>query len=84
MTYSVTQLSSCRSALNERFVIFQTLKDNSGYGWDDLLQVPTAPQEVWNAYIEAHPEAAQFKKKTLPFYRDLCYGLIVIGILYTC
>jgi hypothetical protein len=50
---------------------FISLKEQSGFGWDEVLKMPTAPDEVWKLYLEAHPNAKQFRKKTLPFYEEL-------------
>ena len=35
--------------------MFQAIVDQSGFGWDDVEKIPTAPDEVWEAYIEVSP-----------------------------
>jgi len=40
--------------LNKNYKIFQTLREQSGFGWDSEEQLPTAPDDVWDAYIEVH------------------------------
>jgi hypothetical protein len=28
------------------------VKDQSGFGWDDVEKIPTAPNDVWDRYLE--------------------------------
>ena len=70
-TYCRQQLSSKYSDLKEKYKIFAALRDNSGFSWDDTLKMPTAPADVWKAYIEANKKAAQFRHKSLQFYDEL-------------
>jgi len=37
--------------LKKDFKDFKFLKDNSGFGWDDGKQIPTAPEAVWEDVI---------------------------------
>ena len=37
------------------------IKCNSGFGWDEVNRVPTAPESVWETYMKAHPEAEKFR-----------------------
>ncbi|GLT76089.1 hypothetical protein SLA2020_477700 [Shorea laevis] len=46
------------------------LKRN-GFSWDDAQQMITAEEDVWDAYIKAHPHSRTYKMKTLPNYNDL-------------
>ncbi|KAF8400481.1 hypothetical protein HHK36_013779 [Tetracentron sinense] len=50
------------------------LLDQSGFSWDETQQMVTADDDVWDAYIKAHPHARLYRTKILPNYRDL--GLI--------
>ena len=45
--------------------------DNSGFGINPVTLGPSAPADVWERYIEAHPGAAIFQNKPLLFYDDL-------------
>ena len=47
------------------------LKNNSGFGWNSDLKLPTAPCEVWDDYCAAHPSARLYKTTTLPNYEEL-------------
>ena len=55
--YGKQQLQSQYSILRQ-YSVFKRLVDNSGFGWDDEKQAPTAPPEVWDVYIQHHPEGA--------------------------
>ena len=51
------------------------IKSNSGFGWDEVNRVPTAPESVWETYRKAHREAERFRKRTLLHYdmlHELC------------
>ncbi|XP_031120430.1 uncharacterized protein At2g29880-like [Ipomoea triloba] len=43
---------------------------NSGFGWDDERKMVTAEDDVWEAYLSSHKEAAQYRRKTFPFYNE--------------
>lgn len=65
------------------FKIFEAIKTASGFGWDPLTKTVTAPDDVWERYILAHPKAAQFKDTPFPLYDDLftlCANVIAIGV----
>ncbi|KAA8525642.1 hypothetical protein F0562_007476 [Nyssa sinensis] len=49
------------------------LKQN-GFSWDETQQMVAADDDIWDAYIKAHPHARSYRTKTLPNYKDL--GLI--------
>ncbi|XP_031099367.1 uncharacterized protein At2g29880-like [Ipomoea triloba] len=42
--------------------------NNSGFGWDDERKVVTAEDDVWDAYLTSHKEAAHYRMKSFPFY----------------
>ena len=84
VNYSKAQLMSKFSELKAKFKIFTDLKENSGFGWDIELKVPTAPPEVWDKYLDAHPKAKPYRHKTLLFYdllEDLFQGKVASGKL---
>ncbi|XP_057790201.1 uncharacterized protein LOC131007072 [Salvia miltiorrhiza] len=51
------------------------LKFNSGFGYDNTTKKFTAPDEVWDAYIEAHPKDAYLRTGSFSNFEDL--GLAV-------
>mmetsp|Transcript_13574 Transcript_13574/g.12296 ORF Transcript_13574/g.12296 Transcript_13574/m.12296 type:complete len:339 (-) Transcript_13574:147-1163(-) len=71
LNYTKTQLQSQATYLKKKYQTFKALKENSGFGWDDNRKVPTAPDNVWNSYIESHKNAKEFRYKSFPFYDDL-------------
>ncbi|XP_035538979.1 L10-interacting MYB domain-containing protein isoform X2 [Juglans regia] len=56
------------------------LKQN-GFSWDETQQMIAADDDVWDAYIKAHPHARAYRTKTLPNYYDLLllYGNEIDG-----
>ena len=76
------QLQSQFNGLKAKYKTFQACIDNSGFGWNDELKIPIAPDSVWDAYIKAHPEAKEFRNSTLKFYdklHEICPGVIATG-----
>lgn len=71
VNYSKTQLQSQLNLLKEKFTIFADLRDQSGFGWDEVTQRVTAAPEVWDRYISSHPKASVFRYNTLPYWREL-------------
>jgi hypothetical protein len=59
------------SELKAKYKVFISLKENSGFGWDDVKKMPTAPEEIWAKYIEANPKAKIFRFKSLPYFLQL-------------
>lgn len=58
------------------------IKSNSGFGWDEVNRVPTAPESVWETYMKAHPEAEKFRKRSLLHYdllHELCANISATG-----
>lgn len=51
------------------------LKQN-GFSWDETQQMIAADDDVWDAYIKAHPHARTYRTKMLPNYYDL---LLIYG-----
>ncbi|XP_057811402.1 uncharacterized protein At2g29880-like [Salvia miltiorrhiza] len=47
------------------------LKFNSGFGYDNDNKKFTAPDEVWDAYIEAHPKDAYLRTGSFSDYDEL-------------
>ncbi|XP_057787823.1 uncharacterized protein At2g29880-like [Salvia miltiorrhiza] len=55
-----------------RWTAYSTLmKFNSGFGYDNNAKKFTAPDEVWDAYCQAHPKDAYLLHGNCPDYEDL-------------
>ncbi|RYO78993.1 hypothetical protein DL766_010089 [Monosporascus sp. MC13-8B] len=68
------QVKNKYTHLQERTQAWLALKEASGFGWDEALQIPTAEPEVWENYLKAHPEARSFRYKALE-YAELCEAI---------
>jgi hypothetical protein len=71
VNYNKQQLQSQLSILKSAYSTFKKVKENSGFGWNSTLQIPTAPDDVWDNYISSHPDAAKYRKETLPCFEEL-------------
>lgn len=71
VNYNKQQLQSQLSILKSAYSTFKRLKENSGFGWNSVLEIPTAPDDVWDNYISSHPDAAKYRKETLPNFEEL-------------
>ena len=69
--FEKSQLQSQYAELKKKFGIVSDLKSNSGFGWDYEKELPTAPDDVWQRYIAAHPKAAPFRYTSLRNYDEL-------------
>ncbi|KZO98396.1 hypothetical protein CALVIDRAFT_562302 [Calocera viscosa TUFC12733] len=62
---------SCWARLKDAWKVMDALKSQSGFGWDESNQSVTADEEVWDMYLQAHPEAKQFRTKGFALYSKL-------------
>ena len=61
------------------------MKENSGFGWNDELKIPTAPSSVQDDCIAAHSAANVYKYTTLPNFEEreiLFCGRVATGNLH--
>lgn len=72
LAYTKAQLQNQLSDLKKRYNIFKQLKENSAFGWDDKLNIPTASDKTWDEFLAANKFAKEFRNKTLPNYEELC------------
>ncbi|KAJ8621836.1 hypothetical protein MRB53_030365 [Persea americana] len=52
VSVTVQQLKSHMADLKARYRIVKALREQSGFGWDDLIQICIADEDVWNRYIQ--------------------------------
>ena len=71
LAYSKQQLQSQHGVLKKKYTVYKGIMDNSGFGINLETQGPSAPADVWERYIEAHPAAAAFQNKALLYIDDL-------------
>ncbi|KAJ4957459.1 hypothetical protein NE237_024570 [Protea cynaroides] len=62
--------------LRKQYNDMKILLQRNGFSWDGTRQMVTANDDVWDAYIEEHPDARSYRTKTKSNYVDLCmiYG----------
>lgn len=56
------------------YIDVTSLLKQNGFSWDDSQQMVVGGDDVWDAYIKAHPQARPYRTRVLPNYTDL--GLI--------
>ena len=48
--FTKQQCENKLSELKGKYSVFKLLKDSSGFGWDDVRKLPTAPEATWNDF----------------------------------
>ncbi|CAL5440467.1 unnamed protein product [Camellia sinensis] len=69
--YGQKKLKGKFARLKVNYKEFVALKNHTGLGWDPITQTVTAPDDVWENYVQAHPNAKQFQTKGLEHYELL-------------
>ncbi|KAH0978192.1 hypothetical protein GBA52_027911 [Prunus armeniaca] len=74
--YEKDVLKNRHKTLRNLYKAVRNLLDQRGFSWDEMRQMVTADNNVWDEYIKVHPDARSFRIKTIPYYHDLCsiYG----------
>ncbi|KJA19982.1 hypothetical protein HYPSUDRAFT_142971 [Hypholoma sublateritium FD-334 SS-4] len=68
--------------LKKSYVQVKTLRDSSGFSWDDFKQVVTASVEVWDAFLAKRKNFAKWRDTPFPVYdmmHDLVNGTVATG-----
>jgi len=66
------QLQSKLGVLKKEYSIVKSLREQSGFGWDALTNLPDAPDDVKDRYITAHPETKKFWNHPFEYFDDCC------------
>jgi hypothetical protein len=69
--YTSQQLQSQYCSLKKKYSIFLAIKENSEFSWDSNDCMVTASHKVWDAYIDKHPEAKEFRSEPLFCFNEL-------------
>ncbi|KDO87093.1 hypothetical protein CISIN_1g009421mg [Citrus sinensis] len=74
--YHKDVLKNRYKTLRSLYRAVKSLLDQKGFSWDEMRQMVTADNTIWEEYIKEHPEARSYRIKTVPYYNDLCliYG----------
>ncbi|KAI3861340.1 hypothetical protein MKW92_022514 [Papaver armeniacum] len=62
--------------LRKQYLCVKGLLGHGGFEWDKTLHMVKADAHVWDDYVKAHPDARQYRVRSVPYYKDLCmiYG----------
>ncbi|GMP26737.1 hypothetical protein CsSME_00003050 [Camellia sinensis var. sinensis] len=66
--FGLKKLKGKFARLKTNYKEFVSLKNHTGLGWDPTTQTVTALDDVWENYVQAHPNAKQFQTKGLEHY----------------
>nr|XP_043631051.1 uncharacterized protein At2g29880-like [Erigeron canadensis] len=58
------------------YILRNMLRSSYGFSWDQEKACVIADKDVWDKYLDIHPQAGQFRKQPFPHYAKLCiiYG----------
>lgn len=66
--FGLKKLKGKFAHLKANYKEFVALKNHTGLGWDPITQTMTTPDDVWENYVQVHPNAKQFQTKGLGHY----------------
>ncbi|ETV89964.1 hypothetical protein H310_15195, partial [Aphanomyces invadans] len=70
-SYHSLKVKSRLDCLKREYKDVKYLRDNSGFGWNEELGLPTAPDDVWAAVLKASPSCKKFRFTPFPLYEKL-------------
>ncbi|ETW06108.1 hypothetical protein H310_03701 [Aphanomyces invadans] len=70
-SYHSLKVKSRLDCLKREYKDVLYLLDNSGFGWNEDLGLPTAPDDVWAAVLKASPSCKKFRFTPFPLYENL-------------
>ncbi|KAF8344682.1 hypothetical protein F5887DRAFT_824285, partial [Amanita rubescens] len=65
----------------DRTGLLNTIRNASGFGWDDATKTCIATDAVWSAYLATHKKATRWRSTPFPLYDEVMY--LVHGIVAT-
>jgi hypothetical protein len=71
LSYTKAQLQSQLQRLKMKHGIYTGLLNNSGFGVCPSSGRPTAPNDVWDSYVQSHPKANEFRNRPLQLFNEL-------------
>ncbi|MCH89116.1 F-box family protein, partial [Trifolium medium] len=70
-SYTKEQLQEKMHRLRAMFHEFDSLLENTGFGWNEETNTVTASEEAWQNYLKTHDKASEFQKKGCAHYKLL-------------
>ncbi|XP_050367174.1 L10-interacting MYB domain-containing protein-like [Argentina anserina] len=71
LNFDKQQLKNHLDVLRKRYNMVKAILDHTGFSWD-VAHMVRAEDDVWQEYIEAHPEADIIRKRGCDIYEHLC------------
>ncbi|KAJ7751617.1 hypothetical protein B0H16DRAFT_1419396 [Mycena metata] len=59
-------------SLKAQFQLVKSLRNKSGWGWDDVEKHVVVSDDVWNAYLEINAKIHPWRNKGFPLYDEMC------------
>ncbi|BFG17670.1 hypothetical protein CerSpe_039440 [Prunus speciosa] len=72
LKFDKQQLKNHLDVLRKRYNSVKAILDHPGFTWDASQSMLLAQDDVWQKYIEAHPEADTVRKRGCDIYEQLC------------
>ncbi|XP_020088015.1 uncharacterized protein LOC109710013 [Ananas comosus] len=74
VNFAKSHLQNRLKVLKRQFVMYQTLANKSGWGWDYDRNIPTAgdPND-WDAVVAENPAYSRYRDKPFPAYQDIAF-----------
>ncbi|RZC76672.1 hypothetical protein C5167_000779 [Papaver somniferum] len=77
--YDKNALYNRFKTLRKQYLCVKGLLGHGRFEWDKTLHMVKADAHVWDDYVKAHPDARQYRVRSVPYYKDLC---IIYGDTY--
>ncbi|KAG5528579.1 hypothetical protein RHGRI_029309 [Rhododendron griersonianum] len=69
--YTIPKIREKFTRIKKEYKDFKHILDQTGFGWDEIAQIVTAPDDVWQTYLQAHPKAVKFRNQGLDHFEEL-------------
>ncbi|KAG6826692.1 hypothetical protein H0H87_006689 [Tephrocybe sp. NHM501043] len=68
---TASSCQTCWNTLKKEYKEVKQLKEHSGFGWDDEKGLVTAEDDVWERYLEAHPDLKKWRKNSFLLFDEI-------------
>nr|XP_043627368.1 uncharacterized protein LOC122598980 isoform X2 [Erigeron canadensis] len=74
--YDKDVLKGHYATLWKKYNDVKSILGQGGFSWDEARSMVVADKNIWDSYLEAHPDAWRYKTKEVQNFSDLCliYG----------